>query len=275
MSATSNRRILKICTGFLILALLQIACALGAPAPTATPLPPTATATASPVPPTATLTPEPTSTPTATPTLTPTATPNRTATSQARASATLQARLALVEPVFTKYKLANDTGQLAFYSNDPKTMDVEDYNSFVYDFIDDNTYSDFVYHSDIAWDSTGGIAGCGLVFHSDGNIDSGEFYMFDLMRLQNAPAWEMYYAKDHDWKSLGYKYVNAIKDKQGEENELIVVTKGSNIKTFINGILMTDIDYNKLSKGMIAEMVWQDSGKTSCTFTDSWVWAMK
>lgn len=154
-------------------------------------------------------------------------------------------------------------------------MEVTSYNSFVYDFINDDTFTDFVYHTDINWESSGGLAGCGLVFHSDGDINEGQYYIFALMRLQNAPLWEMYYVNNGGWKSLGHNYSNAIKDKQGEQNELVIITRGANVQAYVNGTRLTEIDYNKLTKGAIAEMVWQDSGVTSCTFSDTWVWALK
>ncbi len=274
VSTESARRLIKITGVVLVLLLMQIACAFGAPAPTATPLPtetetpqPTATATA-----TNTATPIPTNTPTPTPTRT--STPDRTATAQVKASATAQAQLALVLPVMEKYKFATDKGALADYFTKPDILTVVDYRTQVYNFLNDKVYTDFIYHSDITWESTGGLAGCGLIFRSDGDIHAGEYYTFAIMRLQNAPEWEMYYVKDGLWKSMGYKFVSAIDDKNGATNELVVVARGNTIQTYINGKKMTEIEYNKLSKGKVAEITWQDSGKTSCAFSDTWVWSL-
>lgn len=273
--SAAGRRIFKICSGILVLTLMQIACAVGAPAPTATPTAlPTATETPTP---TATATATPTFTPTPTNTSTPTrtATPNRTATAEVKAAATLQARLTLIAPVMAQYKMAADVGNLDYYSSSPLSMDVEDYNSSVYNFINDKTYTDFIYHTEVTWESTGGLAGCGVIIHSDGDIDEGEYYRFDLMRLQNAPAWDLYYVYGSTWKSLGYEFVNAIDDKQGSTNSITLIARGSNVQAYVNDKKMTELDWNKLTKGQIAEVVWQESGKTACTFTNSWVWALK
>jgi hypothetical protein len=273
----SAHKIIKICTAVFVLILLQSACAVGAPAPTATAVPtdtpvPTATATLTP---TATATATAAPTLTSTPTRTATATPNRTATAEAKASATLQAQLAQVLPVMAKYKLPTDKGRLVYYATEPYTLEETSYRSYTYNFFEEDSYSDFVYHSDISWESSGGLAGCGLIFRSDGDIDAGEYYFYAIMRLQNAPLWEMDYVKNGVWNPLGHQYVNAIDDKQGGTNEMIVVANGNNVQAHINGKKMTEIDYNKLTKGQFAQLAWQDSGKTSCTFTDSWIWVNK
>ena len=276
--SASTQRVVKICAVICILVLMQSACSIGAPEPTATPNPtatlaPTATNTPTPIP-TATATATATPPPTATATPTPTATPNRTATAEAKAAAALAAALKVVNPVLEKYKINGGTG-LTYFANEPVQFGVDQYNTYVYNWIDDNAYSDFVYHSDITWESTGGLAGCGVTFRSDGDIENGEFYRFDIMRLQNAPAWQAWYVYSSAWKNLGWKYHNSIKDTLGSQNTITIIAKGSNLQAYVNDVKMTEIDYNKLSSGRIAELVWQESGKTNCMFSNSWVWALK
>ena len=236
-NAVAARQIVRICAIISVLVLAQLACAIGSPQPTAT--------------------------------------PNRTATAQARAAATLEARLALVKPVLERYKIPSTQGRLAYYASDPLDMYVDEYNTYVYNWIDDKNYSDFIYHTEVAWESTSGFAGCGIIFRSDGDIDAGEFYRFEIMRLQNAPAWQLYYYVNHDWRNLGWKFNNTIVDTLGGTNIITIIAKGANLQAFVNDTKMIELDYNKLSKGLIAELVWQESGKTGCTFSNSWVWALK
>ncbi len=272
----STRRFVQIWAIVSVLMLVQMACALGAPAPTPTPtatLEPTATATQTPSPtPSATATLTPTATNTAT--LTPTATPNRTATAKAVAAATLAAAMQTVKPVLEKYKVDAGAG-LEYFAMRDAQFDVDQYNTYVYDWIDRGEYSDFVYHSDITWESSGGLAGCGVIFRSDGDVDAGEMYRFDIMRLQNAPAWQIGYINNRDFKNLGWKFNNTIHDTLGSENQIVIIAKGANMKIFVNDVKMIELDYNKLARGRIAELVWQESGKTTCIFKNSWVWSLK
>lgn len=273
MNTTKLRcRAWQIAAAVVFLALVQMACGLAAPQPTPTPAPTDTPA------PTATETPLPTETATPTPTITPTrtATPNKTATAAVNATATAEAQTALVLPVLEELGFTDPPGKLAFYETAPITLKVDQYWSYHPVFVDDNVYGDFVMQSDVVWDSTSGLAGCGVIFRAEDDLHDGANYEFDLMRLDGAPVWYLGYNKFHTVQNdLGQDFSSQINDKPNSQNTVTLVMQGANMQFYINGKRVHYLDYNKLTEGRIAVISWQESGKTVCTFSNTWVWALK
>jgi hypothetical protein len=256
-----------------MLSVLQTGCGLSAPKPTVTP-----TATNTPLP-TVTATPTPlptaTETPTQTPTFTPTVTPNRTATAEVKATGTAQAAVDLIKPVLTKYGIKDGEGHLGYFDPKPVQLEVESYNSDNPAFLGEDTYKDFVFQTEVNWESSSGFAGCGVMFRSDTDTKQGPRYEMDIMRLQAAPAWQALILEYGQFKNLGHGFDGVISDKQGGRNVLTVIAIGANFKMYVNDKKMTEIDYQKLMDGHIGVLAWQESGKTTCIFSNSWIWTLK
>jgi hypothetical protein len=270
-AAFHARRHLRLVLALMILLVSQAACGpLAAPPATPTSLPSATTA------PTDTPVPTSTSTPTPTPTLTPSVTPNYLATQYAKQTATVDAKIASIAPVLADLDLSTDTGRLVWYAKDPIFLMVDDYNSFVYAPVGDEIIANFVLHAEATWDSTSGLAGCGVILRSDGNIDTGKYYQFELMRLQNAPAWEMYYVKYH-WieKYLTrYKFDSVINDGKNSVNTIDLVVQNNQFTPYINGEKKITMENNDIAEGLIYVLVHQESGTTSCSFDNIWVWSL-
>jgi hypothetical protein len=262
----------QIIAAFSILALVQMACALAAPQATPTPEPsstPVPTATATPTP-TVTLTPTATATPTHT------ATPNRTGTAAVKATGTAEAQVAAVLPELEKLGFTNPPGRLAFYESRPVTLKVDSHWAFNPTFLDESIYSDFIMQSDVVWDSSSGLAGCGFIFRAEDDLEDGAKYEFDLMRLSGAPSWYLAYIKyNQQQNKLGSEFSGTLKDDPNSQNTVAMVLKGANMQFYINGKRVHTVDYNKLSEGRIAIIAWQESGKTTCTFKNTWLWALE
>lgn len=189
MSTAHSKRITWIALA-LVFGLLQTGCGLGLVAtPTETPAP-----THTPAP---TSTPEPTATPvpTDTPVPTPTTTPDVTATAAARATAAMEDKIAKIAPELEKLGIAPDSGSLVWQADDPISMTVTTYMEKTHYQITDDPVSDFVLFTDVTWNSSSGLAGCGLIFRADDDFDVGGQYAFLIMRLQAAPAWDIEYYK--------------------------------------------------------------------------------
>lgn len=261
-----HRALLRSLT-FLTIILLIVTSA-GCAGPTPTPAP-TETPTPTPLP-TATATPLPTVTPT------PTATVDRQATVSARVTATRVAREAEVVVELEKVGLTADSGILIYDSKSPISMTLTSYNSYWPESVVTTALKDFVVHTEIQWDSTSGLAGCGIMFRAEEDLERGAQYFFDLMRLSGAPNWEIYYRKFNTWQNdiVSYRFDNAILDEPNSVNEVILLVQGDLIQGYINGKKLREGRYAKLSEGGIAFLAWQESGETTCTFRNTWVWEL-
>lgn len=241
------------------------------PEPTETPPPPTATATP-------TNTPTPTMTATPTTTATPTATPDRTATAAARATQTAAPILAKIHAEMKRYELSTDEGRLGWFS---ETFDikVDTYNEErIESPYPEVTASDFMLGADVTWNTSTGLAGCALVVRAEDDFERGKQYRIYLMRLQGLPLWDIeYFAHGQFQRSVTGKILDAgpIDSRQGATNKVLVVGRENKLTVYANGDRLGSFTDSKLSQGASAFMAWQESGETTCTFSDAWLWVLK
>jgi hypothetical protein len=234
-------------------------------APTNTPLP-----TDTPV---STVT--PTATSTATPRPTPTATPNLKATVQAEATAYVDAVLKRIEPDITAYGYTLADGHLLWINEEAMEITVEEYGMSLFNKLDAPVTGNFILQTNITWNTTGGLAGCGLFFRMDEAAD-GPGNQFEMWRLQNAPAWNISYYDRGQWqRSLSnWVYTNSIIDENDSTNKVALVVDGRNIYPYINGKKQRLVEDITLKEGLFAISATQDSGVSTCIFEDTWIWAI-
>ena len=258
-------------------ALLTAACAgPAAPAATATSAP-TETATAPP--PTLTVTPSPTVTatplPTVTPTLTPT--PDASATRQAAQTATAGPVIAQIEKDLAAYDLSLDSGRLG-WTWDHMSIKVTSYaeersQAPVPDFV----AADFILQTDVTWKTTTGLAGCALVFRSEPDLERGHQYRVFLMRLGGAPLWDIErfrFGDAEDVVSQRVRDTDALDSAQGATNRILLLARGKQLAVYANGKLLGSYADSHLSEGQIAFNAWQESGETTCSFDNTWLWLL-
>ncbi len=262
---------------------LASACVQNSPQPAAPTDPPS---TNTPLPtetlvPTATSTPLPTKTPTPTPTdtPTPTATPNKTATMAAKATQTAEAVIKIIMNDLEPYKISIDQGSLAFYDKDGTTINAEGYNVYYYDnqLTGDLDLANYILKADIGWESTTGLAGCGIIFRSGDDIEKDPQYVFNAMRLSGVPAWDLEYLNNGKFESYvtnNVRYSYEIDLKQGAVNHYVIVVKGNQMTVYANGKEIGSGQSDTLTHGRFAFKTWQESGKTTCTFSDMWIWEL-
>lgn len=252
-----------------------------APIETPAPIPPSATSvpsTATPVPPTATSTPEPTDTPEPTATATPT--PDKTATAQAEATRTAEVFIAAIGKELETVGLSTDTGYLLWAQDEPVEIALDSYGQTLYEpFGNDQSASNFVLKTDITWESTGGLAVCGFIFRSDKNIEEGKQYQYRMLRLSGLPAWVIAFFQYGEFsKDISQIRTNgSINQDQGSTNKLILIAEGEMFTLYINDVRVGsfyDYSKNKLD-GNFAFLATHESGETTCTFADTWIWALK
>jgi hypothetical protein len=226
--------------------------------------------------PTSTSTPLPTDTPTAMPTKTPT--PDLAATEAAVATQAADEIIARIAPELDKLGLSPKDGYLAWYSTQPEDIRVFDYNAAGASLVgDDLTVGDFILFTDVTWESSLGFATCGIIYRAEPESD-GEYYYFQALRLSGLPAWAIdFWDGDRFITSVsgGAQTNRAINLDQGSTNSYMLVVQGDKMTAYANGTrLRTQYDKRR-SEGYLAFTAWQDSGETTCTFSNGWVWALK
>ena len=234
--------------------------------PTSTP---TLTPTLTPLPPTPTATPVP---PTATPT------PNVTATTEARATQTAAPIIAKIKKELGNYDVELGEGYIG-WMNDSTAVKVDTYMEQKRQAVSDLTVSDFAFHTDMTWETSTGLAGCGFVLRSESDLDDGEGYRIYMFRLQNLPLWGFGYYKDNvlvdPLTPTGITTASALFSTQGSTNRITIIAQGSKLAVYANGDRMGVFTHKKVSQGILGFMALQESGQTTCTFDNSWLWVFK
>lgn len=268
------QRKLSIAITLIVLVLFQLACATSTPEATAT-LPPADTATAAP---TATL--EPTATNTPVPTATnvpPTATPDKAATLAAKATAEAQEIVDLLADDLKSVGYSVDQGSLGVYLPDEVKLTTSSYGRTELQAITNEPVANFVLKTDVVWNSKSGLAGCVIGFRSEEDVVEGEQYRFYFLRLLNAPMWDIeYYDNGNFVTALRFLETSrSIDDSQDAQNTVILVVNGDDITPYINGDAHTTVSADQLSEGIVSLGVFQESGKTTCTYSNTWLWVLE
>lgn len=278
----------KVFLAFLVVILVfNMSCSLsGAIPPTATAVPPTATLvpTNTPEPtntltPTATNTPAPTNTPIPTATNTSTPTQDLTATAAVESTKAADAAIADFKTELDKVGLKADTGNMAWSSADPVEVTLDKPGVFWYQPLGkDISVSDFIIKTDITWNATG-ILVCGLMFRSESNFEKGKQYLFEYLRISGLPAWDIVFLNNGYFvrNITNEKFADAIKLDNDATNTFIIAAEGDKFTVFANDKrLGTFYDYTKSAmEGYIALYGSQESGQSTCTATNTTIWALK
>lgn len=266
--------------------LLTVSClALGACAspaavqpPTATLSPPTSPPTNPPAP---TDTPEPTATPVPTDTPTPeptaTSTPDAAATQAAEAAQAKERAMELIQEDLERIDQTLPAGSLGWLQTESQAIEMSGGNQWIYDpFAKELVANDFIIKTDITWDSTGGLAICGLYFRSDPNFEQGEQYMFEMLRLSGLPGWDISLWEYGELKKpiTNMRTAGAIDQEEGATNEIILFAEDGQFTLYINDERIGQFfDYTESrTEGYFAFDARQESGDTICQFDNTWVW---
>jgi hypothetical protein len=237
--------------------------------PTETPIPPTPTHTATPI---------PTDTPTLPPTLTETPSPtiDLPATAAFESTQEAQAMLDEINPILESVNYSTQTGYLAWSEIDPWPITSSSYGTTIFEPIDEGTeYKNYVLHYDVIWESTSGLAGCGLIFHSEKNLGSGKQYRFYAYRFSGLPYWtvELW---NYNWpptSTMGRGKINsAINQDNGSKNTFTLVVREDVMTVYANDIRLSHVPISTLNKGRIAFFAFQESGETTCAYENAWLW---
>jgi hypothetical protein len=248
-------------------------------------LPDVSTATDTAVPPTDTSTPEPTETPSPEPTDTPvptetaTPTPDLAATTAFEATQAAEEAMALVGDTLAELELSTESGNLAWIQEEAMPIKSSTYDEFNQEGIDDGVvYENYVLYVDVTWETTTALAGCGITFHSEDNLEKGKQYQFFAYRFSGLPAWdvELWEYGRYKAQTTGKWMINeAIDLSNGATNSYVLVVKDGLLSAYANGRRLSNVIISSLYKGRIAFYGWQESGESLCLFENGWIWALK
>ncbi len=245
-------------------------------APTNTPLPtntPSPEPTSTPVPTeTPTFTPSPTDTPLPTETSTPT--PDLTATRSVEATAEAEALVAEIQAELDEIGLSTDRGSLAWTSDGPvpiriTTFQTQDWFALA----DGQHFSDFIMRADVTWESTSGLAICGFWFRAESDDINAEHFEFWTVRLSGLPLWIVQlYEFNSLIANLAENTTAVIDQSNGSTNTYILMAEGNLLTVYANGKRLGQVTITRRAEGLLTYLAWQESGDTTCTFDNAWIW---
>jgi len=236
--------------------------AAASPTPTSTPLPPTDTPT-----------------PLPTMTFTPTATPNTTATAIVRATKQAEPVLEELKTVLADTDIPYEKGHLAWVEKDAIDISLIQPGG-VYDEIAKGTKAaNFILKSDVTWEATGLVL-CGATFRSEKDFEKGANYQFLYLRLSGAPGWQIAFYDLGQFKSNitgKTRFSSALDLKNGATNQFVLIAQDNKFTVYINGVRQGQFtDDSRLSmNGYLAFLAYEDSGKATCSFKNSWLWILE
>lgn len=216
---------------------------------------------------------------------------NATGTAQARANvratedaieaATLQANADAMAPILAElptYGVDPSEGHLGWI-HDPALLTAEEHMDYAY--LNEHASKiaeDFVISGDITWNTQTGIAGCGFVLRSNGNIDALEEYLVLISRGSNGALAFIKQQPGNQVQETPFDNVENIDPNFEWQNDftnrLTVVARGDTFSIYTNGVYIGQVVDNSYSRGFVAMVAVSESGQTRCQFDNTWLWLL-
>lgn len=225
-----------------------------------------------------------TSLPTFTPIATNTASPKFTATPNNALTATVEAFQVVSELdvlVGSSSGIPYDSGHLEWRQVEPVTIDMSgpQKDSGTLQAIGENINAkNFIFKSKVTWKASG-ILICGLAFRAEPDLSKGKQYQFYFYRLSGLPAYRIDVYDFGRFKNTitDTKFSEGIDDSNGGTNQFVLSAQDEQFTVFVNGKRQGQYYDSSIQKadGVLAFLGWQESGKGSCTFEDSWIWTIE
>lgn len=228
-------------------------------------------------PPTATPTPVSVPLPAHTPKPLPTAQPMIDLTTTVEAASVLSE---LDVQVGSNSEFPYDEGYLAWKQTEPVTINMSgpQKDAGILQAIAENfNPTNFIFKSKVTWNASG-ILICGLTFRSEPDLIKGKQYQFYFYRYSGLPLYRIDVYEFGAFKNTisDNKYLDGIDSENDAANEFVLTAQNEQFTVSINGKQQGQFyDSSKQREnGFLAFLAWQESGKGSCIFEDSWLWVM-
>jgi hypothetical protein len=229
---------------------------------------------------TATPTLEPTLTPlpTKTPTSIPTATPNAAATKVAQATQNAGGVLGELDKLLDDTDIPYKDGYLAWEYKEPIVVSLTGPDQQIQALNEKLKGNNFILKSDVTWSATGIIL-CGAIFRSEPDLGAGKQYQLLFLRLSGLPGWTIDVSEFGKFKNSITKtqFSSALHQENGATNQFVLIAQDEQFTVYINHIRQGRFFDNskQLKEGNLALFGFQDSGKGSCEFENSWIWSLE
>jgi hypothetical protein len=211
--------------------------------------------------------------------LTFTPTQDLTATAAVEATATAEVILGEIDAELQKVNLSTAEGSLGWMGTESLEMWSDSWKTILYEpLAGEQQFSNFVLHADITWDSTSGLAGCGLLLRSGPNLEKSKQYQFFAWRFSGLPAWNVELWEYGTWQATvtgDMKFSSAINLESNSTNRFLLVVKDTLLTVYVNDTRLSNVIVSAMSTGRIGAIIWQESGETSCIFDNVWVWELE
>jgi hypothetical protein len=169
-------------------------------------------------------------------------------------------------------------GHLAWKQDGPFSLEMSGPDQKFVGLDESLTAENFILKSDVTWNATGLLV-CGAIFRSEPDLEKGKQYHFAFLRFSGLPAWAIEVHQYGRFKNspTKVKFSDAVDLGNGATNQVVLVVQDDHFTLYINKTRQgTYYDYSKQrTEGSMAFLAAQQSGKGSCEFKNSWVWALK
>jgi hypothetical protein len=211
------------------------------------------------------------------------------ATSTRNIRATEQAALAAetaqaFQPIMQELQaLGVDTnnGRLA-WTHPPLTLFAEGYLQYQFDVEYVTVAADFVVAADVTWNTQFGSTGCGMVVRSDADEEAGDRYFIVATRGGDGRVLSGVQLDGNLVLDDGVDiYANGIDPLFAQQNDttnrIVVIGRGNTFSIFTNGTFLGDFTPESafFERGFVAFVALNESGTTTCTFENAYLWLIQ
>lgn len=186
----------------------------------------------------------------------------------------------MIAPDMELVGYSTDAGELLFMQGETFDLVNNTPGTFLNQDLDaGGPVGNFVLSTDVVWDSETGYAGCGIIFRAqDNDIVTSEMAVFNAIRLSGFPGWdiELYNFGQYQANLVGdVRTSSAINQASGSSNHYVLVVDGSTVNVYANGTKLGTTNLKaSMVEGLIGFSAWQESGVTTCSFSNTWIWGL-
>jgi hypothetical protein len=175
-----------------------------------------------------------------------------------------------------RYGLTTRQGALG-WTHEPVTLSLTEFQEHQIE-VDypDLSVTDFVVQADVTWSTSSGLAGCGFAVRAAPGLRTEVYYELLTVRLSGAPLWFfVIQAGEAGGNVIASGDAVTLNMGLDSTNKLAIVGQGSQFAFFVNSFLVGEATDDILREGVVAFMARQESGRTTCTFENAWLWVLR
>lgn len=178
------------------------------------------------------------------------------------------------------YGIDTNQGRLA-WTHPPLTLFVEGYLQHDFDVEYVSVAADFLVAADITWNTQFGSTGCGYVMRSDADEEAGDRYFAIATRGGSGRVLFGVQLDGNlvldDSVDIFANGIDPLFEWQNDTtNRMVVIGRGNTFSIYTNGTHLGDYTPESafFERGFVAFVALNESGTTTCTFTNAYLWLM-